>query len=495
MLGSLLGSVFASNRILRCYRLFGLTFLGRGHDQLKSCREVRRTFSCMLESGRLSHHRVTVRRRCRPAHGVSQAPAPGIVGEALACEAQVVSDLFEREEHWVVSGSDPSRPEIRTVDSLLSHPAYQAQRCGDGFAPDSPFATEDGPLWRGVIGSTHATDYVGLYRRLMRDVGGPFVLVHSVQPSRVRPGSRTRYRLSVELPQVLRRALAHACRRAGCTLAPFCVPGTRSFQPSEQVFMTTIPGVSPPLRPSPWSCRPLAVLSTTSAREPWPFAWHPDKSRGAHALLVGPSGSGKTTFVSHLAALTLARTRARILVIDHDGSGSGFLDRAGGERITSSRALEAPGSSRVMALDDSQVASPGQFGCVVRSLRARPDPSRPWLVWIDHSGSVVWRHSSLVPLRNALADPRNHGDVWVACTRQHATLAPIQDHFATRIVFPGESSGLGSLRLGDDESRFIRRARHHLEMPILVSQAGSSVGVSRRGLTLLDADLVPAPAA
>ena len=209
---------------------------------------------------------------------------------------------------------------------------------------------------------------------------------------------------------LLRAVIARVAGSAGATVAtPPRRP--RTLAPAEACTMTVVASGPPGTRASPWASAPIAAFRT-DLNQACGFTWHrtADPSSTGHTLVAGPRGGGKTTLVARLAALTHARTDARVWM----------LARADDARLFARRAsvdVHAPVSNDAVGVADlAHFHDAARFTDFADQVHARAlDTGVPALVWIDDLAPFTGDLAHA--LRIAMLEGRKCDVGYVLCAR------------------------------------------------------------------------------
>ena len=252
---------------------------------------------------------------------------------------------------------------------------------------------------------------------------------------------------------LLRAGIARVADSADATVAtPPRRP--RTLGPAEAGTMTVVASGPPGTRASPWPSAPIAAFRT-DLNQACGFTWHSsaDPSSPGHTLVVGPRGSGKTTLVARLAALTLARTDARVWMLARADEARWFAHRAGVDVHAPPRVSNDP----IGVADLAHFHDAARFTEFANQVHARAlDTGVPALVWIDDLAPFTGDLAHA--LRIAMLEGRKCAVAYVLCT-------PAIDGFAAdvaraltvqHVVLPGACDA--ALALGERARQAMRDA-------------------------------------
>ena len=269
---------------------------------------------------------------------------------------------------------------------------------------------------------------------------------------------------------LLHAVIARVADRAGATVA---TPPrrSRSLGPAEARAMTVVANGSPGTRASPWVSGPVAAFRA-DLNQACGFSWHSstDPASPGHTLVVGPRGSGKTTLVAHLAALTLARTDARVWMLARADDARWFARRAGVD-------VHAPphvSDDRIGVADLAHFHDTARFTEFANQVHARAfETGVPALVWIDDIESFTGDLARA--LRIAILEGRKCDVAYVLCARAIEGFALDVARVLTvqQIVLPGACDAV--LALSARARQSIRDAAADKRREALIVRSDSTV--------------------
>ena len=383
----------------RTWRFHVAADLGETEKALERAARVRHDIAQTLRTACAQHLRITVLTRYAvPPRAPGRAAfAPGL--EAMVAHRERIEErLIEHAHYWQVRSTDAA--EMQTIEDAMATGVYGAELCSNDVVRTN--CAEGVGIHAKGDGSVAA-----IYAALCESTV-PMQIVQHVSRERV-----ARHTLWVQgTGDLLGAVIARVADSAGAT---FATPprGSRSFGPPEARTMTVVASGPPGTRASPWASAPIAAFRT-DLNQACGFTWHlrADPASPGHTLAVGPRGSGKTTLVARLAALTLARTRARVWMLARADDARWFARRASVDVHAPPRVSDDP----IGVADLAHFHDAARFTEFATEVHARAlDTGVPALVWIDDLAPFTGDLARA--LRIAMLEGRRCDVAYVLCAR------------------------------------------------------------------------------
>ena len=431
----------------RTWRLRAAPDLGETEKTRERAALVRDAVAQTLRTTSAEHVRVTVLSRYAvpPRAPARDSLAPGL--EAMVQHRERIEErLIEHVHYWQVRSADPA--ELHRIEDAMRTAAYRG-------TSDSNDAVHSSCAER--IGICAETDHslAAIYAALCESTVPMQIVQHVSHEHRGWARERlARHTLWVQgTGDLLRAVIDRVADTAGARVD---TPPRRSrtFGPAEARTMTVVAGGPPGSRPSPWASTPI-VAFRADLNQACGFSWHlsADPASPCHTLVVGPPGSGKTTLVARLAALTLARTGARVWMIARADAARWFADRAG----VAVRALPRVSDDRIGVADLAYFLDAARLTEFADQVHARAlDTGVPALVWIDDIAPFTGDLAHA--LRIAMLEGRKCDVAYVLCARAIDGFAADVARALTvqQVVLPGACDA--ALALGECARHAMRDA-------------------------------------
>ena len=435
----------------RTWRLRAAADLGESEKARERAARVRDGVAQTLRTACAQHLRITVLTRYAvPPRAPSRAAlAPGLEAMVLNHE-RIEERLIEHAHYWQVRSTNATRDaaEMQTIEDAMGSGAYRGELCSNDAVHSS--------CVEGIGIHAKGDDSIAAIYAALCESTVPMQIVHHVSREH-RGWARervARHTLWVQgTGDLLHAVVARVADSAGATVA---TPPRRSrtLGPAEARTMTVVASGPPGTRASPWAPAPIAAFRA-NLNHACGFSWHSNADPGSpgHTLVVGPRGSGKTTLVAHLAALTHARTDARVWMLARADEARWFAHRAGVDVHAPPRALD----DRIGVADLAHFHDAARFTEFADQVHARAlETGVPALVWIDDLAPFTGDFAHA--LRIAMFEGRKCDVAYVLCTRTlDGFAADVARALAVQqIVLPGACDA--ALALGARARQSIRDA-------------------------------------
>ena len=391
---------------VRTWRLHAAVDLGETDKARERAARVRDGVAQTLCTATAEHLRITVLTRYAvPLRAPGRAAfAPGL--EAMVAHRERIEErLIEHAHYWQVRSTDAA--EMQTIEDAMATGVYRAELCSNDVVRTN--CAEGVGIHAKGDGSVAA-----IYAALCESTVPMQIVQHVSREHRGWARERVaRHTLWVQgTGDLLGAVIARVADTAGAT---FATPPrrSRSFGPPDARTMTVVASGPPGTRASPWASAPIAAFRT-DRNQACGFTWHlsADPASPRHTLAVGPRGSGKTTLVARLAALTLARTRARVWMLARADDARWFARRASVDVHAPPRVSDDP----IGVADLAHFHDAARFTEFANEVHARAlDTGVPALVWIDDLAPFTGDLARA--LRIAMLEGRRCDVAYVLCAR------------------------------------------------------------------------------
>ena len=426
---------------IRTWRLHAAADLGESEKARERAARVRDGVARTLRTACAEHLRITVLSRYAvpPRAPGRAALAPGLEAMVLHRE-QIEQRLIEHAHYWQVRSTDPTRDaaEIEMIEDAMRSGAYRGELCSDDVVHSS-CAEGIGIHAKGDVAVAE------IYAALCQSTVPMQIVQHLSREHRGWARERVaRHTFWVQgAGDLLRAVIARVAGSAGASVA---TPPrrTRALDPADACTLTVVASGPPGTRASPWASAPVAAFRA-DLNQACGFTWHSsaDRASSGHTLVVGPRGSGKTTLVARLAALTLARTGARVWMFARADEARWFARRAGVDVHAPPRVSD----DRIGVADLAHFHDAARFTEFADQVHARAlDTGVPALVWIDDLAPFTGDFAHA--LRIAMLEGRKCDVAYVLCARAiDGFAADVARALAVqRIVLPGACDAVLALR-------------------------------------------------